>query len=108
MNQDTKIENAEIGWEDTIVMVCSKCGSQFKDTHSQESPERMKSELKSKAKSELGKSVRVITTSCLNICPVDKIAIAVATTKEPAVFKAYAVDPEVSGEELYKKIFKAL
>jgi hypothetical protein len=42
----------------------------------------------------------------LNICPVDKIAITVASTKEPGVFKAYAVDPRTSGEELYNKILK--
>jgi predicted metal-binding protein len=106
MNQETKIENTEVGWEETVVMICSQCGAQFSDSQSLESPARIKSELKTKAKSELGKKVRVITTSCLNICPVDKIAITVASTKEPGVFKAYAVDPRTSGEELYNKILK--
>jgi hypothetical protein len=92
MNQETKIENTEVGWEETVVMICSQCGAQFSDSQSLES--------------ELGKKVRVITTSCLNICPVDKIAITVASTKEPGVFKAYAVDPRTSGEELYNKILK--
>ena len=105
-NANKKIESAELGWEDTVVMICTKCGKQFYDSDLKDSAERIKSELKSKAKAELGKSVRVITTSCLNICPVDKIAIVKASSKNSDVFKAYKVDPDSTGEELYKKILK--
>jgi predicted metal-binding protein len=102
-----KIENTEVGWTETVVMVCTKCGKQFQNTDDQSAPERFKSELKSLAKAELPpKSVRVVTSSCLNICPVDKIAIAVASTKNPGVFKGYNVDPKASSEEVFKKILK--
>ncbi|MBC7537969.1 MAG: hypothetical protein H7281_04060 [Bacteriovorax sp.] len=107
MSKDTKIESAEVGWGETVVMICTKCGKQFQSAHNQAAPERIKGDLKSIAKAELGKgSVRVITTSCLNICPVDKIAIAVASKNEPGTFKGYLVDPDISGEELFKKILK--
>jgi len=105
MNKDKKIENVELGWEETVVLVCTKCGKQFEDDL-RDSPERIKTDLKAKAKSELGKKVRVITSSCLNICPENKIAIVKASTQESAVFKAYAVDPNSSGEDLFAKILK--
>lgn len=106
MSDDAKIENTPVGWSETVVMICTKCGKQFQDLQSQVAPERIKSELKSKAKSELGQRVRVITTSCLNICPVDKIAIAVASTKNPGVFKGYNVSADSTGDELFEKILK--
>lgn len=105
-HNNKKIETTKVGWEDTVVMICTKCAKQFSDPILNDAPERIKSELKSKARSELGGSVRVITTSCLNICPVDKIAIAKASTLLPSVFKGYTVDPNVSGEELYETILK--
>jgi predicted metal-binding protein len=104
LSKNKIIEREQIGWETAVVMVCTKCGKQFEDSHLKEAPERIKSELKSVIKMELGKSIRVITTSCLNICPVDKIAIAIASSSSTTVFKAYGVDPDSSGEELYKTI----
>lgn len=104
--EDNKIESVDVGWSDTVVMICTKCGKQIHNSADQESPERLKSELKSKTKAEFGKSVRVINSSCLNICPVDKVAIAVASRKDPGVFKGYIVDPKTSGEELMETIFK--
>ncbi len=101
-----EIEKFPVGWTETVVMICSKCGKQFDNSESQNSPERIKSELKSVAKSELGAKIRVITTSCLNMCPVDKIAIAVASTNNDDVFKGYSVVPNSSGSEIYKKILK--
>jgi predicted metal-binding protein len=92
------------GWEETLVMICDKCGKQFADTHSINSPERIKSELKAKAKENLGSKVRVITTSCLNICPANKIAIVIATKKNSEVFTSYAVVPAASVDEIYSKV----
>lgn len=97
-----EIESAELGWSSAVVMICSKCGAQFSDPEKNEAPERIKKDLKKLTKENLGKSVRVITTSCLNICPVDKIAVVVA--KNNAEAKAYNVSPDVSGDDLYKKI----
>lgn len=107
MSSNKKIEKIEVGWSDTVVMICTKCGTQFQKAHDQEAPERIKSDLKTIAKEQLSKgSVRIITTSCLNICPVDKIAVVVASKTPSEVFSAYSVDPEVNATELFNKILK--
>lgn len=98
------IEATELGWSSAVVMICSKCGAQFSNPEMVESPERIKNDLKKITKEHLGKSVRVITTSCLNICPIDKIAVVVAKTN--ANTQAYSVSPTVSGDDLYKNILK--
>ena len=71
------IEQTKNGWEESVVMVCKSCDDQA---------ERIKTELKEMAKSEFGKKVRVITTSCLGICPEKKIAISIASKKSSEVF----------------------
>lgn len=99
------IQKINLGWESAVVMICKNCGKQFQDQKAQEAPEQIKSKLKAKVKTELGKQVRVITTSCLGVCPEDKIVIVLASRKDPAVFKSYSVASEVNTEELYKVIF---
>lgn len=101
MEKNNKIEEIEIGWDNAVVMICTKCAKNFSEI-----PERLKSELKTITKTEMGKSARVITTSCLNMCPVDKIAIAIADNKKQLGFRGLAVLPETSGLELYQEIFK--
>lgn len=106
MINHSKIENALVGWSDSLIMVCTKCGNQFNNSSGTEAPDRIKSELKIKTKQEFGEAIRVISTSCLNICPKNKIAIAVARKKTDKVFEAFAVDPDIACEELFEKIFK--
>lgn len=97
MDSQNKLKNIEVGWSDNVVMVCTKCA---------ESSERIKGELKDIAKSELGSSVRVITSSCLNMCPENKVAIVVASKTDNNIFTGFAVDPEISGRELFNSILK--
>ncbi|MFA6238562.1 MAG: hypothetical protein WC635_14605 [Bacteriovorax sp.] len=107
MEHNKNIEGSEVGWSDTVVMICERCGEQFKSENQQSSPERIKGDLKSIAKSEFEKgTVRVITTSCLNICPENKIAITVASKSAKDIFKAYAVDADISGKDLFEEILK--
>lgn len=101
-----EIERINLGWESAVIMICKNCGKQFKDQKAQEAPEQIKSELKAKAKAEFGKQVRVITTSCLGVCPEDKIAIAIASNQTGPVFLSYSASCNVNTEELYKVIFK--
>lgn len=107
MNDETKMTKENLGWDHTVVMVCTKCGKQFRDTKFEGAPERIKDELKAASKSQFGKSVRVVNTTCLNICPVNKVAIAVASSREDKnIFEAYSVPPESSGAEIFEKILK--
>ena len=102
-----KIEKADVGWSESVVMICTKCGKQFDKDRHKESPDRIKSELKLKSRSELGPSVRVITTSCLNICPVDKIAIVKASNGDAGVFTAITVGPDESVDNIFNELFES-
>jgi C4-type Zn-finger protein len=101
-----RIEETKVPWEKSVVMICSKCGIQFDDLQLSTSPERIKTELKAKTKNELGSlHARIITTSCLNICPENKISIVMASSDEK-IFKAYNVNPNISGTEVFETLFK--
>lgn len=93
----TNIVPAILGWDETVIMICSKCGEQS---------ERMKSDLKTKCKAAFDKKVRVLSTSCLNICPENKIAIVVASNKKSDVYSAYSVEVDTPTEELFNKLLK--
>ncbi len=90
------ITKEETGWNEAVVMICSKCG---------EEAERIKGELKSICKERQGKNIRVINTGCLNICPENKIAITVADKKANHVFRSYSVPKDVDAEDLYEELF---
>ena len=102
---DSQITNADLGWEETVVLICKTCGEQFQNPSLQISPDRMKSDLKAIVKPVMGKKVRVITTSCLNICPKNKIAIVSASRNVLGTFNAFSADPTLSGKDLFEKIF---
>lgn len=108
MNANLVVEESELGWTDTLIVVCTKCGKQFANSSEQESPERIKQELKILTKEKFAKGVRVVTSSCLNICPKNKIAIARASSSSSNVFKAYAVDANASGTEIFNELIKDL
>jgi predicted metal-binding protein len=98
--KNNEIESIPCSWSDKIVMICSKCGNQFEDAKAKEAPERLRSELKAMAKTEMGASVRVLLTSCLGMCPEKKLAFAIADKKSENVFKAYALPADTSAKTL--------
>jgi predicted metal-binding protein len=105
--ENNKIQNIEVGWSESVIMICTKCAKQFDSIESQDSVERIKGELKNITKRELDNgTVRVITTSCLNICPVNKIAIATACSNKVQVFDGFAVDTCISGQEIFDHLYK--
>jgi predicted metal-binding protein len=100
------IEKTEVGWSKSVVMICQRCGEQFQSSFDKVSPERIKSELKSSVKAKnLGDEVRVITTSCLNMCPKERIAIAIA--EEGRHFVGLSVDNKTSGDELFDQLISS-
>lgn len=104
MNQINNIEKALIPFK-KIVMICSHCGDQFKSSQTIGAVERIKSELKTCVKERLEKGeVRGITTSCLSICPENKIAIAILAPQQSTRFEGLIVDPEISKEQLFDQI----
>jgi predicted metal-binding protein len=99
------VEKTEIPFK-KIVMICSHCGDQFNSNQSMGTVERIKNELKSCVKEKMAQGeVRVITTSCLSMCPANKIAIAVAGLGQTTPFVGLAVDPYIAKEELFDQLF---
>jgi predicted metal-binding protein len=102
---ENEISSEETGWSEAVVMICTKCGKQFSNPEDSESPERIKKDLKSYCKERMGKSVRVINTGCLDVCPENKIAVVVASKKASDVFKAVSVPTNVRADDLYDELF---
>ena len=84
-------------WKKTGVWICTKC---FKET---DIAEVLKSDFKTKLKAlGLSKEIRVMTSSCLGVCPENKQAIFVQELgSQPAV---YAIDPKTESDELFRKL----
>ena len=100
--EKTYIEPAEVPWSHAVVMICEKCARRSDDDKFSSD---LKSELKAKLKDEgYSKQVRVITTSCLNVCPKNRVAVAVASNQKVA-FQAYAIKLKPnSALDLYAEI----
>lgn len=68
-------------WRSSLVMVCQEC-----DGVRGFGPKQVRKALKSKAKADLPhKAVRVVSVSCLDVCPKRAITVAVAGVGETAV-----------------------
>jgi hypothetical protein len=85
------IRPVEPPWSDAIVMVCNKCFQRRQATGGSTgelgTADELKSYLKSELKHRLGKGrVRAVVSTCLDVCPEDRLAIAIARrTAQPGV-----------------------
>ncbi len=105
MNNIKCTQKAEVPFK-KIVMICSHCGEQFKSSNGIGAVERIKSELKTCIKEKMSNGeVRVVTTSCLSLCPENKIAVVVSDPHQTINFKGLTIDPEISKEQLFDQIF---
>jgi NADH:ubiquinone oxidoreductase subunit E len=99
----SEIESAEIPWSEAVVMVCTKCSRRI--VGDEALADSMKKTLKSAFKDAgLGKSVRTVTSSCLDICPSGRVAIAVMRRNNGT--KAITVDPDIKEHELFSEVRK--
>lgn len=101
-------EEAVLPWSDAVIMVCSKCFSRrTKDGGELKSVDDVKSYLKSTFKHEGYKGkVRAVVSSCLDICPKDRLAVVVARRHQQPAVKAITVDFETSPEKLFRELEK--
>lgn len=76
-----EIETADGGWEDAI-LVCSQCAAKIPG-ESFLGKSRIKNELKLQIRSEKIKGVRILETSCLDVCEKNKIAVANTFSSQP-------------------------
>jgi hypothetical protein len=81
-------------WKKTGVWICTKC---FKNSSIAED---LKGEFKTKLKDVgLSKQIRVMTSSCLGVCPEKKQAVYVQ--KLGSAPEVYAIDPDTESEKLF-------
>ncbi len=84
-------------------MVCTKCSRKIIGDESL--ADHFKKSLKHSFKEAgFGKTVRTVTSSCLDICPKDRVAIAVLRRNAGA--KAVTVEEKISEADLFAEVKK--
>jgi predicted metal-binding protein len=64
-----------------LILICDKCGKRMKADCNENPSRELVARLKKESKQALGKDrVRVALTSCLDICPDDRISVAIVPT----------------------------
>jgi predicted metal-binding protein len=92
-----------------LILVCEKCGKRL-DSDSDENPSRqLVSRLKKLAKKRLGKGeVRALATSCMDVCPDDRVCVAVVTFRGAAsntrFFTVSVADTEETSERILREV----
>jgi len=89
-------------WSD-VVVICTKCAAKLGRGH------RGKTELRGEIKHALkhrglGKRIRVVEVSCLDLCP--KGGQTVATSRQMAEGRLTVVEPGADGEAVVKLLFE--
>lgn len=93
-------------WHGNLVLICEKCGSKLKQ--GEENPSLvLKNQLKKRLleKSLWGPN-RVVTTSCLDICPEGKVAVAFVSDRTDLETHAEAIDPLSDRERILVTIME--
>ena len=99
----SEVESAEVPWSEAVVMVCTKCSRKI--VGDEALADTMKKALKLSFKEAgLGKSVRSVTSSCLDICPKDRVAIAVARRNHGTL--AITVEANIKDRDLFEQVRK--
>jgi len=84
MDSSKSLQKAEVSWSEAVIMICTKCAKKIAVHESDVDlsdtlKHALKTQLKTHLKSDgLQPKIRTLTTSCLDICPDDRVAIAFA------------------------------
>ena len=107
------VEKQKTAWSDAVVLICEKCGKSLDGLKLKEdgnAAENLKKYLKSELKERgCGKRIRVVTSSCLDICIKNEVAISyspVDTTRHPQ--QTFTVHPEQDREQILKYLIGTL
>jgi predicted metal-binding protein len=89
-----------------LVLVCDKCGKRMKADSDENRSRRLVSRLKKMSRELFGKGeVRAALTSCLDICPPDRLSVAIATLDGPPRFFAVKADDlEATSRKVLREI----
>jgi predicted metal-binding protein len=111
-SKSAAIEHANVPWSDALILVCTKCSKKIRDQRGPESPdltESLKNSIKAHLRSaNLAKQIRIVTSSCLDVCPENRLTVAVATEKSKPTFKTFTIDPDLSPTEVLKEVMSKI
>ncbi len=105
------MKKEETPWSVAAVLVCTKCHKSISSkllTEDGNAGENLKTYLKGKMR-EAGRhrEIRVMTSSCLDVCEPDKQAITfVPVTPSAKHTETFVLNPEADREELLKWLLK--
>ncbi len=96
------MKKEENPWSKAIVMICTKCGKSI-DAKSLEDPVNVADNLKMYLKKSFKESgeldkIRIVTSSCLNVCIDERQAISIAQTNGQT--ETWVMHPEQEKEQL--------
>lgn len=105
--QCVSVRKVKPKWHENLVLVCEKCGTKLEKPGSENPSRELKDWLK---KQLLTKSLwganRVVTSSCLDICPEGKVAVAfVSDHRERATF-VDIVDPKTERDRVLHTVLE--
>jgi NADH:ubiquinone oxidoreductase subunit E len=96
------VEESNVPWSHAVVMVCTKCSKKIVGHDG--IADDMKKDLKGELKELRGKAVRVVTSSCLDVCPKNRMALAIATRNNGT--RAITVEAKIKTSALVAEILK--
>lgn len=100
-HNENSIEKADVPWSDAVVMVCTKCSRKI--VGDEQLADDIKKSLKSCFKEAgLGKRVRSVTSSCLDVCPKNRVAIAIVRRNNGT--EIVSVEPDIKATELFERV----
>jgi predicted metal-binding protein len=77
-NSKNKLTSVSSPVTRALVMICDKCGRKLEESEEKNPSRVIQKRLKQEFKEVYGKgAARAVTTSCLDICPEDRIAVGI-------------------------------
>lgn len=100
------MKNETLPWNKAAVFICNKCGKSISGV-SGDLAEDLKKELKQEMiQMGLADDIRVMTSSCLNICEKEFQAVALIPAKDASKAVIKVIDPFKDKEALRAEIIK--
>jgi predicted metal-binding protein len=96
-----------------LILICDKCGKRMKADFDENPSRELVARLKKESKEVFGKGeVRAALTSCLDICPEDRISVAIVPTgghtEGARYFTVKATDVKGTSETIVKEARRTL
>jgi predicted metal-binding protein len=103
------MQSIEAPVSNALILVCEKCGKRLDSDFDENPSRRLISRLKKQAKKRFGRGeVRAVLTSCMDICPDDRVSVALVAFRGAAsntrFFAVKLDDPEETSERILREV----